>query len=472
LLIALDSCPPSLIEAGCADGTLPNFRRLRSEGRLGVVQSDAILFPGSIWPSFFAQSDVSHHGLYHFLQWDRDTRKFRTPGPRWIEAPAFWDGIARRGAPVITLDVPFAAASSRPEGVTEVLGWSTHESMWSSSRPPALLTELNRRHGRSSATREVPGPRDEAGLAADLAALIADVRRRTDIIVDLAFRFDWRLLIACFTETHHAGHWFWGERATDEPQGGLKRVIRAVDDALPRLRALSGPDDLFAVFSTHGMGPKYHTDRFVDALRDYFDRPGRRRLSSIADPVEVLRGLLPAGTRRTIARVMPKAGYNRLVVRHENASRDWSRSSIVINPLDRLFYVSVNAVGERDSRIRELAAEFEAMHTLDGRPAAEEVVLLREVSSGARIGDLPDLVVRMAALGLDDVLVTSTGTLLRGARRTWQDGDHLPEGFYLQTGAGIAPGSSGPDVAVQQLAAWLCPAGQIELAPELLSGLT
>ena len=463
LLIALDSCPPSLIEEGSSDGSLPNFRRLLDEGTWGAVRSDARMFPGSIWPTFFTRTDVSHHGIYHSLQWDPATRTLRTPGPDWFEVPAFWDSVAAAGSPVITLDVPFAAGATRAGAVTEVLGWGTHEALWATSRPRRLLADLNRKHGRSSVLPEISGPREDAVLARNLEALIEDVGRRTAIILDLAARFEWRLMIACYTETHHAGHWFWGSRVTGEPQGGLRRVLRAIDSAIPALRGRLTPEDSFAVFSPHSMGPRFHGDRFSDTLREYLDPAGQRHHWSRDAPVRAMRSLVPPGVMQAIARALPKTWYRRLLRLNEIAARNWASSVAIINPLDDLLYVSLNSPADKNAELTRLTGEFEALRTPGGSKAVASLLRPAAVYGGSRLGLLPDLVARLAPIPLEEVLVTAAGNALRGRQRTWQDGDHVPDGFYLQVGPAVPPCAQGPDVMLQDLASHLCAPARINV---------
>src|SRR3972149_2647243 len=90
LLIALDAFPPSLLEAWCDAGSLPTLKRLREEGQSGRVDSEADLFPGSVWPTFVTTTDVSFHANYHPAQWDADSRKLRAPAAAWCGGPPFW----------------------------------------------------------------------------------------------------------------------------------------------------------------------------------------------------------------------------------------------------------------------------------------------------------------------------------------------------------------------------------------------
>jgi len=469
LLIALDAVPPSLLEECLGDGSLPNLRSLREEGRWGTVTSDAELFPGSVWPTFFTRSDVSNHGVYHLIQWDAPSRKLRPPGHPWFEVTPFWHRLAASGIRVITLDVPFSDTRRQTPNATEVIGWGMHEGMWAASYPRELLAEVNRRHGRSAQMREGPGDRPDAEIVPDLPGLLADVGRRAAIIEDLAGRFDWRLFLAVFSETHRTAHWFWSERGTDVPQGGVRQMLQAFDKVLPRLRRVLRPQDQLAVFSAHGMGPAEDVDRIGEAALLYLRPPSSPRTGARLDPVYILRHALPMRAVRGIARALPQAVYNWVYYHLQNTRREWSRQEWVIHPLDHLVYLYAN-LSEGNSgpeaveaQLAWLRAQFEGMTTLEGQPVVERLFQPGLAYSGPRLHLLPDLVVDPVRRPIGPELVMADGIRRRAPRHNSRDGEHLGGGFYIQVGPGITAGSAGATVPGEELARFLCRAAGLAL---------
>ncbi len=412
--------------------------------------------------------DVSVHGIYHLLQWNAASLSFRMPGPDWCEITPFWHQVAASGDPVLTLDVPFSLTKTAPDLLTEVIGWGNHEGAWSASRPAGLLEDLLRRHGRGSQVREVPGLRSDPDLRRELAGLVADVARRVDVIEDLGGRTDWRLFLAVFSETHRAGHWFWGDRGTGVPLGGIKAVLAAFDAVLPRLRRLLGPEDHLAVFSLQGMGPAQGSHRFGEAIRDYFDPAGIRRT---LDPVFLLRRLVPQAVLRQVVRRLPEAAYNRLNGHYANAGRDWSRVKTIVNPLEHIIYVSANVadggglLSQKAAHLDWLRAQFEGIRTPEGRPLVEQIFEPGLANTGPRGGLLPDLIVKPAPIAVGTTILTRDGNRLRHPDRSWPDGQHLPLGFYIRTGPGIPPNSIGSNISGERLASYLCALAGIELGP-------
>jgi len=410
-------------------------------------------------------SDVSHHGNYHIYQWDAASKRLRAPGAGWCEVTPFWHRLAARGLPAIALDVPFSDTRKQVANVVEVIGWGMHEGMWRTSRPAGLMHELNRRHGPASQPREGPGVRPESDILPELDGLVGDVERRVAVIEDLASRFDWRLMLAVFSETHRTGHWFWSERGTGIPRGGLKRVLEAFDAVLPRLRRLLRPEDHLAVFSVHGMAATYDADRVGEAALLYLD-PSLQGLARKLDPVWLLRHTLPMGLVRYIARKLPQASYNWALFHLQNAGRDWSRLPSIINPLDNLVYVNANLEGAeaKEAHLAWLRSQLEGMTTADGRPVAESFFEPAQTYKGARLALLPDLVVKPAQGPLGPDFIMADGARRSAPRRNSRDGEHVSDAFYVQVGPGIAAHSVGPEVRAEQLARFLCePAGLVEI---------
>ena len=473
LLIALDAFPPSLLEAWCDDGSLPNLKRLREDGQSGRVDSEADLFPGSVWPTFVTTTDVSFHANYHPAQWDPDSRKLRAPAADWCGVTPFWHRLAAQGIPAIALDVPFSHSARQPANTTEVLGWGMHDGLWSTSHPAGLLRELNKRHGSTSLVREGPGTRPEADLVVELDGLITDVARRTAIIEDLASRFDWRLMLAVFPETPRAGHWFWGETGTGVPQGGLKRVATAVDGVLPRLRSLLRPQDQLAFFSVHGVAATHDSDRVGEAALLYLDPSLAAGAVRRLDPVYLLRHVLPMSVVRYVTKKLPRPVYDWAFYHLQNAGRDWSQVRSIIFPIDQLIYATANlsppedGAEAKEAHIAWLRTQFEGMSTPDGQPVIERIVRPTELYGGPRLALLPDLVVRPADGPIGPIIVMADGRPRSVPRHSSRDGEHVREGFYVQVGPGISPGSEGPTVAGDRLAAFLCePAGITLPAPD------
>ena len=463
LAIGMDAFPPALLEEWCASGDLPNMAILLQNGRYTRVDSVAGIFPGSVWPTFSATADPSFHGIHHFMHWDPARMTFRRPAPDWCDYTPFWRRPMEERPPMIIFDLPFSFPQREPvPGLVEVHGWGLHDELAPPfSQPRPLLGELRRRHGRSAMRPDVLGPKPVELLLRELEGVVDSVQRRAAAIEDLARQFPWRFFLAPFAETHRAGHWYWTERSTGVSREGLKRVAVAIDAVLPRLRALVGPDDHFALFSLHGMGDLYDLDRFSEPVMDYLEPPSTRSF----DPVRILNRALPGGLRRTLSAALSTRMRDRLLGHYMATGHDWSKTRLVGHPSDGNLYLRLNLQGrERDGVVAAAdggailvgAAESAlAMHDLDGNPVLREAVLTSTLyGDGSRRYLLPDLILRPSGR-VPDTIVMEDGTRLHVPWRGWRDGDHRPEGFCIQAGPGIAAGTTAPALPQQELAYYL-----------------
>jgi Type I phosphodiesterase / nucleotide pyrophosphatase len=476
LLIGMDSFPPALLSEWCASGDLPNLAALLKEGRYGPVDSMASYFPGSVWATFSTAAPPSVHGIHHFMAWDPARMTYRRPAPDWCDFTPFWRRPAEGQPPLIAFDMPFTyAPATAASNLIELHGWGLHDELAPpSSSPAALLTEVRRRHGRSAMRPDVLGPRPSEVLRRELDGILASVERRIGIIEDLGRRYPWRLFLAPFAETHRAGHWYWTDRTTGQPLEGVKQVAVAIDRGIPRLRALLGPDDQFVLFALHGMGEMHDLDRFSEPLIEQLEPPTTRTSAHTFDPIRLLNRALPGGFRRAVSAALSTSLRDRLFGHYLAAGVDWSKTRIIAHPPDGCIYLRLNLVGrerdgivppaERDALLAATAAKLLAMRDLAGQPVFVEAARPSDLfPAGPRSELLPDLVLRTDHR-IPDTLRMDDGSELQVPWRGWRDGDHRPEGFYIQVGPGFAPGSTGSTVTGEALAAYLCAAADLHFA--------
>jgi predicted AlkP superfamily phosphohydrolase/phosphomutase len=447
-MVGLDSMPPDLLEKWCDEGLLPNIAALRKEATYGYIDSVADWLPGATWPTFASSSLPSVHGIHHFMQWDAASMRFRRPTQDWCNYTPFWHKLGEQGIPLIAFDLPFCYPKEGPPRVVEVHGWGLHDELSPPfSRPEALLRELSTL-GRSALRPDVLGPRSDAMLRKELDGLVSSLELRVRVLEQMAHRFDWRVMLAVFAETHRAGHYFWTDRVTGEPQGGIKRVVMAIDAQIPRLRALV-PDGRFVLFSLHGMGPNVDFDRFAEPLAAYLEplaEPPTRRL----DPVSLAHRYLPGGIRRAISAGLPTRLRDRLFTRYLAQGRDWSRTSVFVLVPDGKIYIRANARGrEREgilsehevaSYLSQITSQLNSMRMATGEPAVAAIARPVEVyGAGPRTGMLPDLMVKASPSFTGHLLRLPDGGEIHAPWRGWRDGDHTQRGFFIQTGPNGAP---------------------------------
>ena len=99
LLIGLDAAEPTLIEKWAAEGRLPTFARLGSEGLTAHLSNCLETLPGGIWPEIESGRSAGKLGLfYHPWQIHTGEAEPRPVHPADVDSSEyFWNVASRAG---------------------------------------------------------------------------------------------------------------------------------------------------------------------------------------------------------------------------------------------------------------------------------------------------------------------------------------------------------------------------------------
>jgi predicted AlkP superfamily phosphohydrolase/phosphomutase len=471
VMIGIDAADLELVRRLAADGSLPNLRRLIDGGRFGPLETNAALFAGGVWPTFYTGRDVPWHGLYHNKLWRQERMRCEIAEAEWFPDPPFWERLAGTGLRLAILDVPMTVATPKAIDGLSLAGWGTHDVIARGAWPAPLWDELVRSHGAPRMPAELFGPqtpRTLERLAEDLAAATAQA---AEIGAALLARERWDLFLLVFGAAHRGGHYLWDLSQVDAESLSAERrrrletalagLYRAVDHGLGTVLARAPADARILVFAVHGMGRNTAwADRCADLLT---------RIQSGGAEAPPKRGLLYAIKRRlpwplvrAITTRLPASLQARLVTLWSGSMFDWRTTRVFPLPMDHAGYLRVNLRGREPAGIvepgaeytilcDELAAAFESFRDLaTGRPIVRRVHRLAELApDGEAARDrLPDLVIEW-----DDVSpIESPGVVSeRYGEVRWTPPHRLPSGragnhrsraWFVASGPGIAPGES------------------------------
>src|SRR6185295_16396427 len=241
LLIGLDSVDVGYVRAHLA--SLPNLRRLFTEGIVRELASPADVMSASVWPTFYTGTPPGEHGQYFPMQWDPAGMRLRHVASDWLDCEPFWRPLAREGLPVTSLDVQCVFPSRTPAGV-EIVNWGVEAFGGFHCNRPEVGRDVVRRFGTNVLGPDVPVDKSRRRLGQIRATLLAGARRRGELTRWLLAETPWRLFVTVFTECHRAGHYFWQNTAA--PDAGdwadaLLEVHRAVDREVGALLAAVDP---------------------------------------------------------------------------------------------------------------------------------------------------------------------------------------------------------------------------------------
>lgn len=476
LFIGLDAAESQWLEAGLADGRLPNLAALAERGATAPLDNCMRTLPGAVWPEI--ASGVSCGRLPRFFH----PRQVVTgsAAPRALRAddviddPTVWGIAGEQGRRVAVVDIPHTPLARTFNGM-QVVEYGLHDSHFgSASHPAALFAELRERHGAypvASCDHYGGSRADHQRLRVDL---IAGLERKTRLLLDVLGRERWDLFACAFSESHCVGHWFWHYAdaahwahvpdAPPELRDAVWTIYTQLDTAIGRLVAAADADTTI-VLASHGMAPYVAG---YQMLPEFLARLGYS--SGAATPRSWLRDLQHAAKHWIPRRHWERLG--RLTV--ENAAvrtllRPLQRSSgAMFFPLEsadtRAVYVPNNTIGAirlnlrgrepfgciepGDDAHRVMQALREALRELvqpsSGEPIVEDVVSADEAFEPDHHPDVPDLIVRFRQdLGLLDTCESPRVGRIHvpvGSRWGRRSGDHsVRSRVWLASTAGAAP---------------------------------
>jgi predicted AlkP superfamily phosphohydrolase/phosphomutase len=369
------------------------------------------------------------------------------------------------------VDVPLVLGRGRAAKGVYLNGWATHDSAVMDCWPSSLRRELERAFGPRVM------PRDNFGRQAlePLEQLIGELLRATEQLQHIALallrREAWNLTCIVFGAAHRAGHYLWdltqardAGAATEEQRARVSAAVEcvygAIDAALGEILAYVGTNTPMIVFSLHGMGPNEGWSEIVPGILDAW---GASRSQQV-----MRRGVLYnarkvlVGAARPVLRLIPPQFAAQLVPLWSSNMYDWQQTRFFPLPMDLTGLLRINLRGrERDgivqagSDYQALCAELEEFLSslrdeVTGRPIVSSIVRAYDVTpaSAPHRDGQPDLIVRWQGLRTSEVPAL-TSKLLPAFRCTvprWlpsgRTGNHLPDGWFIAAGPGIAAGTT------------------------------
>ncbi len=454
-LIGLDAAEASLLRKWGSDGSLPFIGSLLEVAAWGELHCPPGQYAGSIWPSIFTSVSPARHGRYFNTQMTLGSYDYAPFLPQDLKHPPFYEFLAAAGYKIAVIDVPKAPLVNNP-GCVQILDWGAHDPEFAQMRtePVALAREVEAVAGLDPVgicdhTSRETG--DFAGLRDRLVQRIETKGRLISAQLDKA---NWDLVFAVFSDSHCAGHQLWHQHDAQHPRHDpvldkdigdpLRTVYQALDREIAALAAHAGPETVFILFSSHGMGAHYDGTFLLDEIVRRLQDP--KRAKKTRDPLRWLWRSLPMGLRR---RLRPGAVQAQRALA---GARMGESDFFAVRTNDNCGGIRINLAGREprgrvepgtpyDALCSQIETELKAIVNLEtGEPVVREVLHSRDLFEGPYLDDLPDLnVVWNDSAPVRTVASDKIGRIERSytGNRT---GDHRDKGLVLAKGPGIPGG--------------------------------
>jgi predicted AlkP superfamily phosphohydrolase/phosphomutase len=449
---------------------LPAIQSLREEGCFGPLESNASVFAGGVWPTFYTAKDVPWHGIYHNKLWRHENMRCEVAHDEWLSEKPFWEMLDREKYRIAAIDVPMTVGAPRPVNGIQLAGWGTHDLIVKGSWPADLWKKVKKEFGRPVMPPECFGPQSVKTLQRLQDVLLKATDQMVRLSESLLVQERWDLFLVVLGAAHRGGHYLWDLSQIDtagpssEVQEMLSHALvdiyQACDHAVGRLIEKAPGDARVLVFALHGMGPNPGWSDRCPEILGRIQQKGKHTPSKTGFLYK-LRQILPWQLIRQVTALLPQEALNRLVSLWSARMFDWSTTRYFPVPMDLAGYIRINVKGRENEGIVEPGQEYESIC----KELEDAFLSFRDAATGE---PLVERVYRMYELaptdapyrnGLPDLAVTwrDTSAVLSNCIRseaygeiTWdtggklpsgRSGNHLGRGWFAARGDRIPPGA-------------------------------
>jgi predicted AlkP superfamily phosphohydrolase/phosphomutase len=463
--LQFDAVSQSTIERMLEEGRLPALQALKNRGCWRPLEAQTDFFEAAVYATLYSGKEVGDHGLYYGFIWSAaDQRVHYLDFDRVPET--IWERLGRAGRRSLVID-PYVPWRAIGRGIS-LSGWQlTHKIIPRWSSPPSAYREFAQRFGKTPLLQDISGYREKSNMLAMREILLAGPGRAAALVVDALGRESWDFLWVSFISAHLTGHLFWdpSEKAAPDLSDADRQLMKstveeayvATDQAIGRIVAALPAGADIVVFSPLGMGPETsRSDLLPEMLKAVLGEASPEK--STADRPAVagssmwqFRARVPSGWRAAMARFIPGAIVRKIVATLYLRGVDWSRTQAVVLPGDHYGYIRLNVRGrekhgivnpaDADALLDRIAAGLLTFTDADGGPAIASVERTKARIPGARVEDLPDLIVRWSdrpSGRIAGVKSPHFGSIVREGVGTGRSGNHVPGTWTL-----VVPGSAG-----------------------------
>jgi len=141
VIIGLDAATWTLIRPWMAEGGMPNLAKLMKAGVSGTLQSVLPPITPPAWTSFMTGKNPGKHGIFHFVETERDSYAMNYANGGSRRSPTVWKLLNAAGFSVGTMNIPFTYPPETLDGF-QISGLDTPSANSPYVHPPSLKREL------------------------------------------------------------------------------------------------------------------------------------------------------------------------------------------------------------------------------------------------------------------------------------------------------------------------------------------
>ena len=257
VIIGLDGIPYSLLASYLAKGIMPRFQEMAASGQLLPMRSTLPEVSSVAWSSFMTGKNPGEHGIFGFMELDRQTYEYCFPNFSSLKVPAFWEKL---GLTTVALNIPQTYPARPMQGVI-VSGFVALD-LEKAVYPRRIFEYLRAANFRLDVRSQL-AVKDPGAFFQDLFEVFD---KRVAAIKYLYDNEPWQLFIATITETDRLHHFFYDSAAGGPYHDIFIDFYGRLDAFLGEMFERSQRDRaLFLTCSDHGFAP-IKTEVYVNRL--------------------------------------------------------------------------------------------------------------------------------------------------------------------------------------------------------------
>lgn len=247
VVIGLDGVPYTLLVDYMERGIMPELSQLCKTGKLSRMKSTLPEVSSVAWSSFMTGKNPGEHGIFGFMEIDKQSYDYIFPNFSSLKAPPIW---VRDDIRAVAFNIPQTYPAKQMNGVM-VSGFVAID-LKKATYPEKIFNYLHGMGYRIDVNAKLATENPEAFFN-DLFETFEKRRMAIEYLYD---NEDWQLFIGTITETDRLHHFFFDSARGGQYYSIFEKYYRELDGFIGAMAKKASKDDaVFLTCSDHGFTP-------------------------------------------------------------------------------------------------------------------------------------------------------------------------------------------------------------------------
>ena len=247
VVVGLDGVPYTLLTDYISRGMMPEFAELCKTGKLVRMKSTLPEISSVAWSSFITGKNPGQHGIFGFMELDKQSYGYTFPNFNSIKEAPFWE---RENIKTIAFNIPQTYPARQLNGVM-VSGFVAID-LKKATYPERVFDYLSSIKYKIDVDSQKASENPEAFFK-DIYETFAKRRQAIEYLYD---NEDWELFIGTVTETDRLHHFFFDSARAGRYFAVFEKFYRELDSFIGAMSRKAARDNaVFLTCSDHGFTP-------------------------------------------------------------------------------------------------------------------------------------------------------------------------------------------------------------------------